>query len=158
MKNTIYLFLVLLIYFTSCTNEQSKTQKLSTTIEIALSQKFTKSVWVDQSIGENGEIPDTIIIESNKSLTYIGHEPNGKELCPYSINKDTLTFISHGTINDPKDFDNEIICEYSIKTLIKGDFLTYISVDMVNQLDKSSKHFDYRDYNLKFRRIKKNAL
>jgi hypothetical protein len=157
LKTKIY-FILLCYFLYSCNNEQLKSQKTVASIQNSLDKTFINSVWVNQPIGENGEMPDTIVFQKNNYLIYIGHEPNSKDLCSYILNKDTLTFISQGTINDPKDFDKEILCEYSIKALLKGDFLTYISVDMKNPADRSSKHFDYRDNNLKFKRIKKEVL
>ncbi len=157
MNKKIYI-IALFFFFCSCNNPQGNSNKVTTPNKVSSAKKFNNSTWVYQGIGENGKIPDTIIFKKGDKLLYIGHEPNVNELCPYSLNKDTLIFISHVTIYDPKDFEKEIICEYHIKTLIKEDTLTYISSDMKNPSVNSSKHFDYIEDDVRFKRIKKNAL
>lgn len=53
----------------------------------------------------NGEQTDTITFAKPNTLTYISTD-NGKELCRYTFNKNTLTIYSHSVDADMNSLDD----------------------------------------------------
>lgn len=162
MKRITYLLLTLLFLF-SCRTDSKKSIKIralkQTSKQRSIENKlnfelFKESIWVDGVIGENGEKPDTLIFIKKDSLLLIGTEPETREMCPYYFKSDTLIFTDHGTINDKLDPSIEKTCAYLCKLQFKGNKFKYVSMDRKIITEKTWEHFDYRNNNLAFRRIK----
>lgn len=162
MKRTIYLLLILIFSF-SCRTDSKKSTKIRiednsskpSNVENKLNfERFKESTWVDGEIGENGEKPDTLIFITKDSLLFIGNEPITREMCPYHFKSDTLIFTDHGTVNDKVDPFTEKTCAYLCKLQFKDKVFKYVSIDRRIITEKTWEHFDYRNNNLAFRRIK----
>ena len=155
---TKLLLTTILFSIISCKNQNSDSDKKNIKKEITENntktlsfKKFKNTKWIVGEIGLNGEKPDTIIFDKQKTLSYISTD-TGKEVCKYKFSADTLIFISH-TFEYDSDLDKEIINEDVSKLHFKNNSFKYIYVESKREGDLKSKRIEMEKLNVIFRKI-----
>jgi hypothetical protein len=151
--NKVFAFVAFSFFlFNSCTElDQDKSVKPINEINSELSFENLKySVWVDGEIGQNGELPDTIVFIKIDSLLFLGQEPSTSEVCPYFFEKDTLTFIDHGTVDD-----DSTLWTYISRLKFENNKFKYLYIDYKSPYNKNWIRTEMKNTHTEFRELNK---
>ncbi|KGO92194.1 HAD family hydrolase [Flavobacterium subsaxonicum] len=154
----ITLFTLLLTLIISCSKDKSesisrvKKEELNMATNDLSFDKLKNTRWIIGENGLNGETPDTIIFDKPNKLTYISTD-TGKEILDYSIEKDTITYISYSSEAN-LETDDEINCEQKNKLLFLDTKLKYIYFEQKCSNTPNSEKINMEGQNAYFRKIK----